>query len=85
MLTRIFKDCYKNLTKVFGDDEDHGEVNLVVTHLNEEALPYLSEMGTETRLGNENINLEFSKIFGSFDESTINILYNKLDTKSVER
>ena len=82
MLTRIFKDCYNNLTKIFGDDKDHGEINLVVTHLNEESLPYLNEINNETKLGNENLNLKFSKIFGSFDESTINILYNKIDAKA---
>lgn len=85
MLTRIFKDYYKNSVKVFGDNEDHGEINLVVTHLNEEALPYLNETNNENKLGNENINLKFSKIFGSYDESTINVLYNKIDAKSAER
>ena len=82
MLTRIFKDCYNNLTKVFEDDKDHGEINLVVTHLNEEPLPYLNEINNEIKLDNENINLKFSKIFGSFDESTINVLYNKIDAKA---
>ena len=79
MLVRIFKDYYKNSVKVFGDDEYHGEINLVITHLNEEQLPYLDEVYEKNSLGNENINLKFSKIFGSFDETEIKELYNKVD------
>lgn len=78
MLTRIFKDYYKNSFKI-NNEKNSGEFNLVITHLNEQDVPY-NEFNH-----NGVVNINFTKIFGSFDETEIKELYNKLDTKSVER